>query len=60
MVRPSEPRISWTDVSDSRFDLAAPTSDEEAQKKKWALKSSLTAAPENWWFSILHCRFLFR
>ena len=57
-----EPGLPRTDVSGSEFEVGAPTSEEDAERKKSqtkrALKSPLTAVLESWLLSILHCRFL--
>ena len=62
MVHGVEPELPRTDVSGSEFEVGAPTSEEEAERKKSqtkrALKSLLTAVLESWLLSILHCRFL--
>ena len=58
-VHSNEPRLPRTDVSGSEFEVGAPTSEEEAEKKNRAKrvpKSPLTAVLESWLFSILHCR----
>ena len=63
MILSDEPGLRQTDVSRSEFEVAAPTSEEEVEKKgvpKRATKSSLTAVLERWLLSILHCRFLVR
>ena len=62
MVHADEPGLPRTDVSGSEFEVGAPTSEEEADRKKSqtkrAPKSPLTAVFESWMLSILHCRFL--
>ena len=62
MVHANEPELPRTDVTGSEFEVGAPTSEEEAERKKSrtnrAPKSPLTAALESWLLSILHCRFL--
>ena len=62
MVHANEPRLPRTDVSGSEFEVGAPTSEEETERKKSqtkrAPKSPLTAVFESWLLSILHCRFL--
>ena len=61
MVHANEPGLPRTDVSGSEFEVGAPTSEEEAERKKIrtkrASKSPLTAVLESWLLSILHCRF---
>ena len=61
MVHSSEPELLRTDVSGSEFEVGAPSSEEEAERKKnqtkRAPKSPLTAVLESWLLSILHCRF---
>ena len=61
MVHANEPGLRRTDVSGSEFEVGAPTSEEEAARKKSrtkrASKSPLTAVLESWLLSILHCRF---
>ena len=61
VVHGNEPELPRTDVSGSGFEVGAPASDEEAERKKSrtkrAPKSPLTAVPENWLLSLLHCRF---
>ena len=61
MVHANEPGLPRTDVSGSEFEVGAPTSEEEAERKKGrtkpAPKSLLTAVLESWLLSILHCRF---
>ena len=63
MVHAKEPGLPWTDVSGFEFEVGAPTSEEETERKKSqtkrARKSPLTAVLESWLLSILHCRFLF-
>ena len=62
MVHGDEPIIPRTDVSSSEFEVGAPISEEEAERKKSqtkrAPKSPLRAVLESWLLSILHCRFL--
>ena len=62
MVHGDEPGLPRTDVSGSEFQVGAPTSEEEAERKKSqtkrAPKSPLTAVLESWLLSFLHCRFL--
>ena len=61
MVHVNDPGLPRTDVSGSEFEVGAPTSEEEAGRKKSrtkrAPKSALTAVLESWLLSILHCRF---
>ena len=61
MVHAIEPGLPRTDVSGSEFEVGAPTSEEEGERKKSrtkrATKSLLTAVLESWLLSILHCRF---
>ena len=61
VVHANEPGFSRTDVSGSEFEVGAPTSEEEAERKKSrtnrAPKIPLTAVPDSWLLSILHCRF---
>ena len=61
VVRAIESGLPRTDVSGSEFEVGAPTSEEEAERKKSrtnrAPKSPLTAVLESWLLSILHCRF---
>ena len=61
MVHANERGLSRADVSGSEFEVGAPTSKEEAERKKSrtkrATKSPLTAVLESWLLSILHCRF---
>ena len=61
MVHTTEPVWPRTDVSGSEFEVGAPTSEEEAEKKKSlpkrAPKALLTAILETWLLSTLHCRF---
>ena len=63
MVHSNEHGLPRTDVSGSEFEFGAPTSEEEAERKKGqakrAPKSPLTAVLESWLLSILHCRFSF-
>ena len=62
MVHANEPGLPRTDGSGSAFEIGAPTSEEEAGRKKSrtkrAPKSPLTDVLESWLLSILHCRFL--
>ena len=62
MVHGDEPGLPRTDVSGSEFEVGAPTSEEEAERKKSQIKrapkSPLTAVLESWLIPILHCRFL--
>ena len=52
VVHCNEPELPRTDVSGSEFEVGAPTSEEEAGKKKSqvkrAQKGPLTAVPESW------------
>ena len=52
MVHRNEPELPRTDVSDSEFEVGAPTSEEEAEKKKSQMKrapkSHLKAVLESW------------
>ena len=61
MVHANEPGLPLTDVSGAVFEVSAPTSEEEAERKKSqtkrAPKSPLTAVLASWLLSILHCRF---
>ena len=61
MVHANEPGLPRTDMTGSQFEVGAPTSEEEAERKKSqakrAPKSPLTAVLESWLLSILHCRF---
>ena len=60
MVHVSEPELPRADVSGSEFEVGAPTSEEEVERKKSQVKrtpeSPLTAVLESWLLSILHCR----
>ena len=60
VVHAIEPELPWTDVSGSEFEVGAPNSEEEAERKKSrtkrASRSPLTAVLESWLLSILHCR----
>ena len=60
MVHGYEPGLPRTDVSGSEFEVGAPTSEEEVERKKSQMKrapkSPLTAVLEGWLLSILHCR----
>ena len=62
MVHANEPGLPQTLVSGSEFEVGAPTSEEEAERKKSrtkrASKCPLTAVLESWLLSILHFRFL--
>ena len=62
MVHSNEPELPRTEMFGSKFEIGAPTSEEEVEMKKnrskRAPKSSLTAVLESWLLSILHCRFL--
>ena len=62
VVHGDEPGLPRTDVSGSEFEVGAPTSEEEAERKKSqtkrAPKSPLTNVLESWLLSFLHCRFL--
>ena len=62
VVQGDEPGLPRTDVSGSEFEVGAPTSEEEAERKKSRTKrtpkSPLTAVLESWLLSILPCRFL--
>ena len=62
VVHGDEPGLPRTDVSGSEFEVGAPTSEEEADRKKSqtkrAPKSPFMAVPESWLLPILHCRFL--
>ena len=64
MVHSNEPGWPRTDVSGSMFEVGAPTSEEEVEKKKSrsksAPKSPLTAVLESQLLSILLCRILVR
>ena len=75
VVRPDEPGVFWTDVSDSVLEVSATTSEEEVEKKKQkkkkrkkkkkkkmkgAVKDPLTAVLELLLLSVLPCRFLIR
>ena len=57
----NEPGLPRTDMSGSEFEVGAPTSEEETERKKSrterAPNSPLTAVLESWLLSILHCRF---
>ena len=61
VVHSNEPRLIRTDVAGSEFEVGAPTSEEEIERKKIrekrAPKSPLTAVLQSWLLSILHCRF---
>ena len=52
MVHGSEPELPRADVSGSEFEVGAPTSEEEVERKKsqvkQAPKSALTAVLESW------------
>ena len=62
VVHGDEPGLPRTDVFGSEFEVGAPTSEEEAERKKSQIKrapkSPLTAVFESWLLSILHCTFL--
>ena len=62
VVRSNEPGLRRTDVFGSEFEVGVPTSEEEVKRKrsrtKRAPQSPVTAVPESWLVSILHCRFL--
>ena len=61
VVHANEPGLPRTYVFGSEFEVGAPTSEEEAERKKSRtkrdLKSPLTVVLESWLFSILYCRF---
>ena len=61
VVHANEPGLPRTDVSGSEFEVGAPTSEEETERKKsrtkCAPKSPLTAVLESWLLSILPCKF---
>ena len=61
MVHANERGLPRTDVSVSEFEVGAPTSEEEAERRKSrakrAPKGPLTAVLQSWLLSILHCRF---
>ena len=61
VVHRDEPELPRADVSCSVFEIGAPTSEEEVERRKSpvkrALKGPLTAVLESWLLSILHCRF---
>ena len=61
VVHADEPGLPRTELSGSKFEVGAPTSEEEAERKKSrtkrAPKSLLTAVLESWLLSMLHCRF---
>ena len=61
MVHAIGPILPRTDVPGSEFEVGAPTSEEQCERKKSrtkrATKSLLTAVLESWLLSILHCRF---
>ena len=61
VIHATEPELPRTGVGGSEFDVGAPTSEEEAERKKSRTKSApnspLTAVLESWLLSILHCRF---
>ena len=52
MVHCNEPELPRTDLSGSEFEVGAPTSEEEAERKKSQMKrapkSPLTAVLESW------------
>ena len=60
MVLAKEPELPRTDVSGPEFEIGAPTSEEEAERKKSQTKrppkSPLPVVLESWLLSILHCR----
>ena len=62
VIHGDEPGLPRTDVSGSEFEVGAPTSGEEAERKKSQTKrvpkSPLTAVLYSWLRSFLHCRFL--
>ena len=65
VVHANEPGLLWTDGSGSKFEVGAPTLEEEAEKNKSrksrtkrASKGPLMAVLESWLLSILHCRIL--
>ena len=62
VVLANEHGLPRTDVSGSEFEVGAPTSEEEVERKKSqakrAPKSLLTAVLESWLLSILHCKFM--
>ena len=61
MVHPDEPALPRTDVSGCDFEVGAPTSEEQVEKKsrtKHVSKSPLMIVPESCLLSILHCSFL--
>ena len=62
VVHGDEPGLPRTDVSGSEFEVGAPTSEEEAERRKTQTKRDpkipLTAVLESWLLSILRCRFL--
>ena len=64
MVHCDEPELPRADVSCSEFEIGAPASEEEVERRKsqvkHAPKSPLTAVLESWFLSILHCRFLYQ
>ena len=62
-VDPStDPVLPRTNVTGSEFEVGAPTSEEEVERKKNRTKrapnSPLAAVLESWLLSICHCRFL--
>ena len=52
MVPCDEPEFPGADISGSEFEVGAPTSEEDVERKKSRVKraprSSLTAVPESW------------
>ena len=60
VVGSDNPGTSGTDISDSEFEVAAPTSNEDVGKKKRVLNSPLTAVVGSWFLFILPCRVIFR
>ena len=61
MIQANEPGLPRTDMAGSEFEVGAPTSEEEGERKKSrmrrAAKRLLTAVLEIWLLSILHCMF---
>ena len=61
VVHAIEPGLPRTDVFGSEFEVGAPTSEEEVERKKSRIKrapkSPLTAVLESWLLSVLHCNF---
>ena len=64
MVPSTEPGLPQPDVSGSEFEVGAPTSEEDVERKKSrtkrAQKSPLMAVLESWLLSVLYCRFFGR